>query len=100
LLGGGAHLRALRRTACGSFTELEARPPEDVHLLSLSDALRDYAHVRVDADAATKVGHGRPLPSWEGDGPWAVCDEAGELIAVYERDSPELAKPAVVIPTV
>ncbi|MGD9997065.1 MAG: tRNA pseudouridine(55) synthase TruB [Ilumatobacteraceae bacterium] len=99
LLGGGAHLRALRRTACGSFTELEAHGPEDVTLLSMSDALRDYSHVQVDAEDATRVGHGRQLPAWEGDGPWAVCDGSGELVAVYERASPDLAKPAVVIPT-
>ena len=29
LLGGGAHLRDLRRTAIGSFTEAEAAPPDD-----------------------------------------------------------------------
>jgi tRNA pseudouridine55 synthase len=98
LLGGGAHLRSLRRTECGSFTELEARPPDDISLLSMSDALRDYPHVQVDAEDATKVGHGRPLPAWHGDGPWAVCDESGELLAVYERASPDLAKPAVVVP--
>ncbi|MBI5088375.1 MAG: tRNA pseudouridine(55) synthase TruB [Actinobacteria bacterium] len=98
LLGGGAHLRALRRTACGSFTEAEARPPAEAGLLSLSEALRDYPHVAVDAEVATRVGHGRSLPAWDGDGPWAVCDEAGDLLAVYERASAELAKPAVVIP--
>jgi tRNA pseudouridine55 synthase len=98
LLGGGAHLRALRRTACGSFTEAEARPPTEAGLLSLSEALRDYPHVEVDAEVATRVGHGRSLPAWDGDGPWAVCDGAGDLLAVYERASAELAKPAVVIP--
>jgi tRNA pseudouridine55 synthase len=98
LLGGGAHLRSLRRTACGSFTEREARPPDDVALLSLSDALRDYDHVEVDAGTVVKVSHGRSLPAWDGDGPWAVCDEAGELVAVYERASTDVARPAVVIP--
>ena len=29
LLGGGAHLRNLRRTAIGSFTEADAAPPDD-----------------------------------------------------------------------
>ena len=40
--------------------------------------------------------HGRLLPVFPGDGPWAVVDGAGDLLAVYEahRDG---AKPAVVL---
>ena len=34
----------------------------------------------------------------DGDGPWAVLDEAGSLLAVYERQSALRVKPAVVIP--
>ncbi|MCU1359061.1 MAG: truB, partial [Ilumatobacteraceae bacterium] len=99
LLGGGAHLRALRRTACGSFDEQQARPPEQAVLLSPSQALRDYAHVTVDADAAAMVSHGRSLPAWDGDGPWVLVDDDDELLAVYERTSATTAKPAVVMPT-
>jgi tRNA pseudouridine55 synthase len=99
LLGGGAHLRALRRISCGSFDEHQARPPLEATLLSPSDALRDYAHVVVDADTATMVTHGRSLTAWDGDGPWVVCDEAGQLLAVYERAAATLAKPSVVMPT-
>ena len=32
-----------------------------------------------------------------GDGPWAVLDERGALLAVYERYDGERAKPAVVL---
>jgi tRNA pseudouridine55 synthase len=99
LLGGGAHLRALRRTACGSFDEHEALPPADAVLLSMPDALRDLARVTVTPDASTLVGHGRSLPAWDGDGPWVVCDDQGELLAVYERASPTMAKPSVVMPS-
>ena len=35
LVGGGAHLRALRRTACGSFDETQAASPDDAELLRL-----------------------------------------------------------------
>jgi tRNA pseudouridine55 synthase len=99
LLGGGAHLRALRRMACGSFDESQARPPADAELLSPAEALRDYATVVVDAEAATLISHGRSLPAWDGDGPWVVCDRAGELLAVYERSSDTVARPSVVMPT-
>jgi len=34
----------------------------------------------------------------EGDGPWAVLDEAGTLLAVYEpTDKDDAVKPAVVL---
>ena len=40
LLGGGAHLRNLRRTAVGPFTIDEARPPDEVELLAPIEAVR------------------------------------------------------------
>lgn len=98
LVGGGAHLRALRRTACGSFDESQAASPDDAELLSPADALRDYAHVTIDDADVALVRNGRSLPAWEGDGPWAVCDTAGDLVAMYERVDSRTAKPAVVLP--
>ena len=96
LLGGGAHLRDLRRTAVGSFTEAEALPPDECTLMAPVDALRDYPRVTLDAAAADMVRHGRVLDRFDGDGPWAVVDEAGSLLAVYELFG-TAAKPAVVI---
>ncbi len=96
LLGGGAHLRDLRRTSVGSFTELEALPPDQCELIAPVDALRDYPRVTVDAAAADMVRHGRVLDRFAGDGPWAVVDEGGSLLAVYELFG-AAAKPAVVI---
>ena len=96
LLGGGAHLRNLRRTAVGSFTTDEAKPPDGAVLLSPLEALRDYPRVDVDEAAADMVRHGRVLDRFDGDGPWAVVDPAGVLLAVYESFG-AAAKPAVVI---
>jgi tRNA pseudouridine55 synthase len=96
LLGGGAHLRNLRRTAVGSFGEGEARPPDDCELMSPIDALRDYRHVAVDDVTADMVRHGRVLDRFAGDGPWAVTDAGGSLLAVYELFG-AAAKPAVVV---
>jgi tRNA pseudouridine55 synthase len=97
LLGGGAHLRALRRTASGSFDETEARPADEAPLLTPAQALRDYPSVVVDAAGADAISHGRRLPVWDGTGPWAVVDEAGELLAVYERADDATAKATVVL---
>ncbi|MBK5330543.1 MAG: tRNA pseudouridine(55) synthase TruB [Ilumatobacteraceae bacterium] len=96
LLGGGAHLRNLRRTAVGSFTDNEASPPDQSTLIAPVDALRDYPSVSVDEPTADMVRHGRVLDRFPGDGPWAVVDHEGSLLAVYELFG-ESSKPAVVI---
>lgn len=96
LLGGAAHLRNLRRTAVGSFTDAEAKLPDEAVLIAPADALRDYPHVGVDVATADKVRHGRALDRFDGEGPWAVVDDQGALLAVYEL-SGDSAKPAVVV---
>ncbi len=96
LLGGGAHLRNLRRTAIGSFGELDARPVTEAPLLTAAAALRDYASVAVDAETADLVRHGRLFPAFDGAGPWAVQGPDGALLAVYEAHKGG-AKPAVVL---
>ena len=83
--------------ASGAFTVDEAAPPDDAPLRPARDALRGMAEVTVDSDTAAMVRHGRVLPRWEGDGPWAVVDPDGELLAVYEDHGSGTAKPAVVV---
>ena len=101
-LGGGGHLRALRRIAIGSFSVEEARPVTAPKLLSMAEALRDYPSVSIDEALGRRVGNGQVLPADElavaGDGPWAVFGPQGQLLAVYEACLPGLVKPAVVIP--
>ena len=96
LLGGGAHLRNLRRTAIGSFGEADARPVDEAVLLSPAEALRDYASVTVDAAGADRVQHGGLLPAFDGSGPWAVLGPDGVLLAMYESHG-DGAKPSVVL---
>ena len=92
-LGGGAHLRNLRRTAIGSFTLDEARPLRRPAGRPV-DVMRDYPSVVASARPPSRsVRQGaRPadldLPAPGDDpastGPWAVLDRAGDLLAVYE----------------
>ena len=103
-LGGGAHLRDLRRTAIGSFTVDDAVALDELgpeHLLTPAQAMRDLAAVTVDAAVAADVAHGTVLPlerlGVDGDGPWAVLDEAGALLAVYEPHRAGTVKPGVVL---
>lgn len=98
LLGGGAHLTNLRRTACGSFDEGQATTVEALTLLTPACAMRDYECVVVDDEMAAMVRNGRVLGAWDGAGPWVVLTSAGELLAVYERIAGDRAKPDVVIP--
>jgi tRNA pseudouridine55 synthase len=98
LLGGGGHLRNLRRVASGGFTVEEAAPPDAAVLLAPNAATRGMETVTVDARTAALVRNGRVLTAWDGSGPWAVVDRAGDLLAVYERFRDGQAKPAVVLP--
>lgn len=99
LLGGGAHLRNLRRTAVGAFTIAEAGPPDECDLLPVETAVRGLSHVDVDAATRSLVANGRVLPRFDGAGPWAVFDGSGLLLAVYEPFRDDEAKPSVVLPT-
>jgi tRNA pseudouridine55 synthase len=139
-LGGGAHLRALRRLAVGPYgideaVALEALSPEG--LLPPAEALRGRARVTVDDEVAALVRNGRVLdrsvlglppaadetgadaggsggtgagdtrsPSGDtaagdaapaADGPWAVVDAAGDLLAVYVPHRGTTVKPGMVL---
>jgi len=103
-LGGGAHVRNLRRTAIGSFTEADASPIDALDesaVLSPAEALRDLAGVRVGAEIEQLVGRGLPLDrvslGASGSGPWALVGEGGQLLAVYEATETDRVRPAVVL---
>ncbi len=100
VLGGGAHLRCLRRTAVGGFGLAGARPVESPEVLPMSRAVEHLSGVRVGPAVAADVAHGRVLDldrlGAAGTGPWAVHDSEGGLLAVYEPFR-EGAKPAVVV---
>lgn len=103
-LGGGAHLRGLRRTAVGEFSIAEARPVEalgDGAVLPPVEAMRGYAKVTVAPEVVSDVRHGKVLDAAtlgvQGEGSWAVVDGEGALLAVYEPHGEGRVKPAVVI---
>jgi tRNA pseudouridine55 synthase len=100
-LGGGAHLRRLRRTGVGPFTveravALDVLGPADV--LPAAAGVAHLQAVTTDDAMAEAVSFGRALDvDWPGEGPWAVLDGAGALLAVYERTADGRTKPAVVL---
>lgn len=101
LLGGGAHLHGLRRTAIGSFTDADAQPLEEATVHRAAEFVRDLGLIEVDDDVATDVRYGRIFPAAriavEGAGPYPLVDASGELLAVYVPHKGDTIKPAVVL---
>jgi tRNA pseudouridine55 synthase len=103
-LGGGAHLRALRRTAVGGFDLAGAVPLESLGTEAVRPPAEAVAHLDrtvVGDEVAADVATGKVLPldrlGVAGEGPWAVLDGAGALLAVYRAHRPGTAKPDLVL---
>jgi tRNA pseudouridine55 synthase len=103
-LGGGAHLRNLRRTRIGSFTVEDARVVDDLTpamVLSPAQALRDLDQVVVTAEMQQHIARGLPLDrvplGVTGDGPWGLVDAGHRLLAVYEATETDRIRPSVVL---
>jgi tRNA pseudouridine55 synthase len=105
-LGGGAHLRNLRRHTVGRFSvdeavTLDALTPE--HVLPPLEAFRGTERVAVDGEVEAQVRHGAVLPhevlgvEAAALGPWPVVDGAGALLAVYVAHRPGTVKPGLVL---
>jgi tRNA pseudouridine55 synthase len=101
-LGGGAHLKTLRRTRIGAFTIDEACALDELVVRPMIDAMRGTPSVVVSDEIASLVGNGRVFPRDElgvgdGDGPWNIVSSSGELLAVYAPHSSQRVKPTVVL---
>jgi tRNA pseudouridine55 synthase len=103
-LGGGAHLRNLRRTRVGSFIVGEAHLVDELSLalvLPPAAALRDLDQVVVGSEVQRHVARGLALDrvplGVTGDGPWGLVDEGDRLLAVYEATETDRIRPAVVL---
>ena len=104
-LGGGAHLRALVRTAVGHFTLAQARSLEHLGtdaVLAPAVAVSHYPAVPVGSELAAAISTGKVMSDDdlgvpEGSGPWAGLDDQGHLLAVYQRHGEGRVKPAVVM---
>jgi tRNA pseudouridine55 synthase len=103
-LGGVAHLRTLRRVAVGSFTDAEAIALDSVApevLLPAAGLVRDLPPVVLEAESVDAVSHGKALDrialGVSGEGPWALLDPTGRLVAVAEARGHDRLHPSVVL---
>jgi tRNA pseudouridine55 synthase len=108
VLGVGAHLSALRRTAVGSFTLEAASPlaslcdPDRIRerLISPADAISHLPGMEVDQADGRRIRHGQAVPLSRGDLPE---DEPirilldGELLAVGFRKGEDLCPRKVLV---
>jgi tRNA pseudouridine55 synthase len=106
-LGGGAHVRALRRTAVGPWTVEAAVPLDQLSAAAVmppSDSLPWLELAVVPGDRVGEVANGRVLGrdvlGLAGEGPWRITGPSGELLAVYipHPTNARVVKPAVVLP--
>lgn len=110
LLGGGAHVRALRRVAVGAFTiddcvALDALGPDDAveRLLPVAVCVRALTIVSPDdvIGSAVQVGRVIPRSHFAGPPPWAVVD-GGRVLAIFEpfanhKVGDDMARPVIVL---
>jgi tRNA pseudouridine55 synthase len=107
-LDGRAHLAALRRLRVGAFTLDDAYPLDEVVaranevVLSPAESMRALTRVVVSGETGRAIAHGATfsapalLGDERSDGPFAVVDDGGMLLAVYERRGAGV-KPSVVL---
>jgi tRNA pseudouridine55 synthase len=99
LCGTVAHLESLRRTRIGPFDVRDAVPPDEsseAFLVRSADALVGMPRQVVLSDDLARANHGRPVAAHEPGETVALVDEAGELVAVAEREG-EWWQPRVVV---
>lgn len=95
-LGSGAHLAALRRTACGRFRVEDAATldtlsamPEALrarHLLALPALLAGLPRTELDAEQATRFRNGQVLNAFPGAGLCAVYGADGVLLGLGQAE--------------
>jgi tRNA pseudouridine55 synthase len=103
-LGGGAHLGSLRRCAVGPWSVARAVALAEVSSRSVllpASAVEHLESIRLSGPSVTAATHGRRLDraglDASGDGPWAMLDPDGQLVAVYRADDDRQLRPVVVL---
>jgi tRNA pseudouridine55 synthase len=115
LLGCGAHLEALRRTAAGRFRLTDALtldaieaagPAIEARLIGLNTLLADMPALTLTDEGVRRAGNGNtlapahlasPLNGGSGEGKVRLLDPSGRLLSVAERRADGLLHPLLVL---
>ena len=115
LLGCGAHLEALRRTAAGRFRLADALtldaieaagPAIEARLIGLNTLLADMPALTLTDEGMRRAGNGNtlapahfaaPLGGGSGEGNVRLLDPSGRLLSVAERRPDGLLHPLLVL---
>jgi tRNA pseudouridine55 synthase len=86
-LGGGAHIRCLRRVASGVYKLDESGTIEGAPLRPVIELVRGIDRIVLSEEEESLVRNGGRLNSnrTQGEGPWALVDASEDLIAVHEN---------------
>ena len=98
-LGGGAHIRNLRRIRSGHYSVEETGTIDESPLLPVVELTRGMDPIALDqAEVSLTQNGGRlKINRMQGDGPWALVDADRNLVAVHEIQDGEVVV-GVVIP--
>jgi len=98
-LGGGAHIRNLRRIRSGHYSIEETGTIDESPLLPVVELTRGMDPIALDqAEVSLAQNGGRlKINRMQGDGPWALVDADRNLVAVHEIQDGEVVV-GVVIP--
>jgi len=94
----GGHVATLRRVRIGPFVSDGAVPPgglTEADLRPVLDAVQGYARREVTSSEGAAVAHGRALPAFGVEGPYAVVSPEG-LVAMSEDRGAE-SRPICVV---
>jgi len=99
LVGSGAHLTALRRTAIGPYLASAARSPDDPgDPLPLDAAVAHLPFVTLHEEEAKVAVHGRCLGPAGIEGPYRGVAPDGRLIGIYLDDGAKAVPQVILAP--
>ena len=101
LLGGGAHLKVYVGLLSVHLQSKKPNLLKNLFCFPPRKGSRDFNKVRVSEEVAVDVSYGRILDrerlgADNGNGPWAVLNHDGDLLAIYEPHKGRV-KPSVVL---
>jgi len=99
LVGSGAHLARLRRTAIGPYGVEDAAPPDEPGALIAPERATDHLEsIGLTEDEARAASHGSILGPAGIEGPYRVVGPNGRLIGIYSHRGAKAVPEVILAP--